>query len=122
MSNMSNEPTSTFPTYGTQPAGTLPPAPMPAAAQPHHDVHRGTHRPSFRRPDWLKSELIAYIVVSLLILLASLVVGTGDNHTDYFRADRAWTLITFLTLGYMLSRGIAKAGNGRDRYDDSNRF
>jgi hypothetical protein len=92
--------------------------------QPGHDVHR-SHRPSsftLRRPDWLHSETIAYVAVSLLILLASGLVGTEDGHQDYFRADQAWTLITILTLGYMLARGIAKAGNGRDRYGDRNRY
>lgn len=121
MSNMSGEPTSTYPTYGTQPAGTLPPTPMPPGMVPGHDVRRA-HRPAMRRPNWLKSELVAYVAVSLFILLAAAIVGTSDDRADLFRAAHAWTLITALTIGYMLSRGIAKAGNGRDRYDDTNRF
>ena len=121
----SGDQTSTYPTYGTQPGGALPPTPMPPGMQPGHEVHR-THRPAtnLRVPSWINGETIAYVAVSLLILLTSLVVGTGDGHLDYFRADRAWTLITILTVGYMLARGIAKATNARDnnRYGDANRF
>lgn len=114
--------TSAFPTYGTTQSSSLPPTPMPPGMQPGHTVHR-THRPNLAMPGWLNAETIAYVAVSLLILLASLVVGTGDNHLDYFRADEAWTLITILTVGYMLARGIAKATNARDnRYDGPNRY
>jgi hypothetical protein len=63
------------------------------------------------------TEFIAYVVAVLGVLLASQLVGTEDNHTDYFRADRAWFYIILLTIGYMVSRGLAKAGS-RDAYDD----
>ncbi len=63
------------------------------------------------------TEFIAYVVMVLGVLLASQLVGTEDGHTDYFRADRAWFYIVLLTIGYLLSRGLAKAGS-RDAYDD----
>ena len=50
------------------------------------------------------------------VLVASQVVGTEDGHGDYFRADRAWLYIVILTVGYMISRGLAKSGS-RERYD-----
>jgi len=61
------------------------------------------------------TEFIAYVVITVAILIASVVVdgnGNGDNGSggDYFRADRAWLYITLLTIGYMVSRGLAKAG------------
>jgi hypothetical protein len=62
------------------------------------------------------TEFIAYMVAVLGVLLASQLVGTEDNHTDYFRADRAGFYIVLLTIGYMISRGLAKAGS-RDAYD-----
>jgi hypothetical protein len=43
-------------------------------------------------------------------------VDTNDNHADYFRADRAWFYIVLLTIGYMVSRGLAKAGS-REPYN-----
>ena len=45
------------------------------------------------------------------VLIASEVVGVNAHHSDYFRADRAWFLITLLTLGYLVSRGLSKAGS-----------
>jgi len=69
------------------------------------------------------TEFFVYILSVAGVLIASLAVGT-NNHTghggatvaDYFRADKAWVLITILSVGYMLARGIAKSGS-RDYYD-----
>jgi hypothetical protein len=63
------------------------------------------------------TEFFAYLAAVVGVLLASLLVGAEDGHGDYFRADRAWLYITILTVGYMISRGLAKAGS-RERYDD----
>ncbi|MFI9248219.1 hypothetical protein ACIGXF_37965 [Streptomyces sp. NPDC053086] len=49
-------------------------------------------------------------------LIASMVVGTEEGHADYLRADRAWLYIVVLTVGYMISRGLAKSGS-REPYD-----
>ena len=61
------------------------------------------------------SEFGAYVIVFVGILIAAnSIEAEGGN--DYFTADKAWLYITILTLGYMLSRGIAKSGV-RDPYD-----
>jgi hypothetical protein len=69
------------------------------------------------------TEFFVYILSVAGVLIASLAVGTnnhtgsgGSNVADYFRADKAWVLITILSVGYMLARGIAKSGS-RDYYD-----
>ena len=56
------------------------------------------------------SEFFAFILAVAGVFIASSVV-------DGFDAPEAWRLITFLTIGYMISRGIAKAGarKGNDR-------
>lgn len=57
------------------------------------------------------------MVITVAILVTSLTVdGNGDNGSsaDYFRADRAWLHITLLTIEYMVSRGLAKAGTRAD--------
>jgi hypothetical protein len=64
------------------------------------------------------TEFFAYIGAVVGVLLASQLIGTEDNHEDYFRADRAWFFIVLLTIGYMVSRGFAKSGS-RDYYDAS---
>ena len=58
------------------------------------------------------TELIAYVVVSVAVLIASAVVDAED-----FGAQDAFFLVTLLTIGYMVSRGLAKSGS-RDYYDD----
>jgi hypothetical protein len=36
---------------------------------------------------------------------------TADGRGDVFLADKAWFYVTLLTIGYMVSRGLAKAGS-----------
>ena len=59
------------------------------------------------------SEMVAYVVVALAVLIAAAIVDVHD-----FGAQEAWFYVTLLTVGYMLSRGLAKSGS-RDFYDDS---
>ena len=40
-----------------------------------------------------------------------------EGGDDFFQADKAWLYITILTFGYMVSRGLAKAGS-REPYSD----
>jgi len=51
------------------------------------------------------------VVAVIGVLLASFLVSTTDAHEDYFRADRAWFYIVLLSIGYMVSRGLAKSGS-----------
>jgi hypothetical protein len=62
------------------------------------------------------TELFAYLGAVVGVLLASQLIGAEDGHEDYFRADRAWFFVVLLTIGYLISRGIAKSGS-RDYYD-----
>ena len=57
------------------------------------------------------TEFIAYVVAVVGVLVASFLVQTTDAHEDYFRADRAWFLVVLLSIGYMVSRGLAKSGS-----------
>ena len=45
------------------------------------------------------------------------LVSTTDAHEVYFRADRAWFYIVLLSIGYMVSRGLARAGSRQ--HDDA---
>ena len=56
------------------------------------------------------TEFWLYLAAVAAILIASYLVGTNVNHADYFRADKAFWFITLLTIGYLGSRGLAKAG------------
>ena len=55
------------------------------------------------------TEFYAYIAVLIGVLIAGAAIkGAG---TDEFRGDEVWLLATILTVGYMISRGLAKAGS-----------
>jgi hypothetical protein len=62
------------------------------------------------RPAWKTTELIAYIAAVVGVLIASAVVDQGDDGQG-FGASTAWWYVTILTVGYMVSRGLAKAGS-----------
>jgi hypothetical protein len=76
-----------------------------------------------RSPTGLKrtiqtTEFIAYAVTVLLVVLTALFVGNdeGGSPADPFSAEDALRYITFLTIGYVISRGLAKSGR-RGGYD-----
>ena len=93
------------------------------AATTGTDRRAGTRRLSTEtKAAYKTTEFAVYVVVFVGILLASLLVKTGQDgqRIDYFRADKAWWYITLLTIGYMVARGLAKSGS-REPYDDTDR-
>jgi hypothetical protein len=69
------------------------------------------------KASYLTSELIAYVVTVLGVLIASAMVDENEDGQG-FGADRAWLYVTLLTVGYLVSRGLAKAGS-REPFDDN---
>lgn len=65
------------------------------------------------------TEFYVWFVVSIAILIASAVVDNGDDGQG-FGAEKAWSYVALVTVAYILSRGIAKAGvhKSDDRGDD----
>jgi hypothetical protein len=65
------------------------------------------------------TEFYAMIAIIAGILIASWIVGQGDGNgrpnVDAFPASRAWLYVAIVAVGYMVSRGLAKAGS-RDPY------
>ena len=64
------------------------------------------------------TEFYAYIVTFALILIAGAQISEKNN-VDAFRADKVWLFITILTVGYMVSRGLAKSGSREPYWQDS---
>ena len=58
------------------------------------------------------TELIVYVLAVLGVLIAAAIVTNAS-----FGADHAWRYVTYLTVGYLISRGLAKAGS-REPYRD----
>ena len=65
------------------------------------------------------SELYAYVVVLVGLLLAGLMTMAGDGHDDRLQADQVWLYASILTFGYMVSRGLAKSGSRDPYWNDS---
>src|SRR3712207_3251747 len=89
---------------------------MATSTSTNHDtarVARTRSRGEETKPSFKTTELIVYVLAVIGVLIASNVVGDGANNDggDYFAADKAWWYITLLTVGYMISRGLAKAGS-----------
>jgi hypothetical protein len=61
------------------------------------------------------TEFYAFLVVLVGILIAGNSIEGKDGGADYFAGDKVWLYVTLLTIGYMVSRGLAKAGS-RDPY------
>ena len=57
------------------------------------------------------TELIVYALAVLGVLIASLLVSGAEGNPDPFGAEQAWRYVTYLTIGYMISRGLAKSGS-----------
>jgi hypothetical protein len=71
------------------------------------------------------TEFVAYLVVLAGILIAGAVTSggvdkNGVHHPDVFPAHQVWLYAAILTVGYMISRGLAKAGS-REPYDAERR-
>jgi len=62
------------------------------------------------------TELIAFVAAVAGIVITAVTVDENPS----FGAERAWLYITILTVGYMISRGLAKSGSHEpyDEYDE----
>ena len=79
------------------------------------DIHRDdrARRLSTETKSSVKTtKLIAYVAAVIGVLIASAIADAED-----FGTYDAWRLVTFLTIGYMLARGLAKAGS-RQPYEE----
>lgn len=83
------------------------------ATQHHTDVRPARRRLTTEtKSSYKTTEFIAYVVAVLGVLVASAMVDASD-----FGPQEAWFFVSLLTIGYMVSRGLAKSGS-RDFYDD----
>ena len=61
------------------------------------------------------TEMIAFVVAVFGVLIAAAFVDQSD--AGGLGAKQAWLYVTILTVGYMVSRGLAKSGSSPP-YDD----
>jgi hypothetical protein len=94
-------------------AATYSPGPMyPSAPPVPYGYHLRPRRvyPIETKPFYLTSEFIGAVLA-----IAGIAITAASS--EAFGAWRAWILITAVTVGYMVSRGIAKSGT-RSHADD----
>jgi hypothetical protein len=75
-------------------------------------------RPSYpieTKPFYLTSEFVASVLA-----IAGIAITAAAS--DAFGAWRAWILITAVTVGYLISRGIAKSGTRSNANDPREHF
>ena len=65
------------------------------------------------------TEMIAYVVAVVGVLIAALIVDEAD--AGGLGAKQAWLYVTILTVGYMISRGLAKSGSREPYTEDRDR-
>lgn len=89
------------------------PAKVATSDAPNTD---GSARVATRRGNETKAfykttEFMVFIAATAGVLLASYLVQATDGRGDYFLADKAWLYVVILSVGYMVSRGLAKSGS-----------
>jgi hypothetical protein len=82
-------------------------------------THRARRLTTETKAAFKTTEFFAYVAVLAGVLIAGAVIDQAD--AGGFGARQVWLYATILTVGYMISRGLAKAGS-HDPYDaDSDR-
>jgi hypothetical protein len=76
----------------------------------------GVRRSTETKASFKTTEFFAYLAALAGILIAGAVTHGGHAH-DFLRANQVWLYATILTIGYMISRGLAKSGS-RDPYTE----
>lgn len=86
-------------------------------AREHRDLN--VRRSTETKASFKTTEFIAYLAMlaGLFIVGAITTASSYGAHHDILRADRVWLYAVIPTVGYMVSRGFAKAGS-RDPYTD----
>src|SRR4051795_4575214 len=83
-------------------------------ARPDNRPHATRRLSTETKASFKTTEFFAYLAVLAGILISAAVVGQAN--AGGFGAKQAWLYATILPIGYMVSRGLAKAGS-RQPYD-----
>ena len=93
---------------------------IPAREAGTHRKGQSEHLPVRRlvtetKASFKTTEFVAFVAVLVGILIAAAVVDEAD--AGGLGAKQAWLYVTILTVGYMVSRGLAKVGTPQP-YDE----
>ena len=93
---------------------------MTTSTTDHNDVIGASHAVASRagdrrvaretKPSFKTTEFVVYVLSVLGVLIASWVTDVNPDGQG-FSAYQGWFLVTLLTIGYLISRGLAKSGS-----------
>ena len=86
-----------------------------AARNGQTDDRRARRLVTETKASFKTTEFMAYIAIVVGVLIAAAVVDQAD--AGGLGAKQAWLYVTILTVGYMVSRGLAKSGTPQP-YDE----
>ena len=87
--------------------------PVAAGRTGGRDVAR--RRSTETKSAYKTTEFVAFLVAVVAVLIATAVVD--EANAGGLGARQGWTLIAALTIGYLVSRGLAKSGS-REPYSE----
>jgi len=93
-------------------------APTRTSRDRDRDRHAPVTKSTETKAAFKTTEMIAYIVAVVGVLIAGAVID--ESNAGGLGGKQVWLYVTILTVGYMISRGLAKSGS-RDPYTDDNR-
>jgi len=94
---------------------TSPAAPTRTSRDHDHDRHVPVTKSTETKAAFKTTEMIAYVVAVVGVLIAGAVID--ESNAGGLGGKQVWLYVTILTVGYMVSRGLAKSGS-RDPYRD----
>jgi hypothetical protein len=90
-----------------------------ASARPGAARSRPARRSTETKAAFKTTELIAYVAAVVGVLIAGAVIDSNDAGS--LGGRQVWLYVTVLTVGYMVSRGLAKSGSRDPYWEDDDR-
>jgi hypothetical protein len=80
-------------------------------------AHRAERLSTETKQAFKTTEFFVYVAMVIAVWIAGAVVDGGDSggNAGGLGANDTWLYVTLLTIGYLISRGLAKSGS-RDPY------
>jgi hypothetical protein len=92
-----------------------PAAPTRTNRDHDHERHVSVTKSTETKAAFKTTELMAYVAAVVAVLIAGAVID--ESNGGGLGGKQVWLYVTILTVGYMISRGLAKSGS-RDPYRD----
>jgi hypothetical protein len=93
-------------------------APTRTSRDHDRDRHVPVTKSTETKAAFKTTEMVAYVMAVVGVLIAGAVID--ESNAGGLGGKQVWLYVTILTVGYMISRGLAKSGS-RDPYTDDNR-